>query len=507
MKIQESKTKGLQAKKKYSRYKIVSFRQLFSLLQQGTGLHYGLKSKTWILPALLFSFFSLKAQQPVINLDSLPLSQIIVPIQINLKPVYALAEKNVDVVFTSPNYPEGWVQLDCGTRYKYHFRRSPLIMKTSGTTMDLSFTGFYQITGSTRACVKGIALSPWTTPCNCGFSEGERKVAVNFTSKFSFQPNHQVNVAVTRKEPQPITKCTVCFWGQDVTNQVMNGLKEELDAAKKAIEDSFRIVNTRPYMQAAWNKLNELYAIPGLGYLKLNPKKMHMENIYAKDDLLNINIGITASPMVSFELPSSVPSLVPNLSPAGGKSGFNIFLDAALNYDSLSNVVNGYLQGKRFDFKEAIFNRYIIIDSCRVGGNDKGDLVVYASFSGSHNGEVLFTGKPFYNEQTKSIEVAELDYDLVTKDFLLKTAKWLFNKKIITEMKKYTTFNMNSYYDTASKALDSWINKEWVKGVKSTGKVNELKLTNVKALPEYLYIQTNCAGNLSLRIDELNWSF
>ena len=464
---------------------------------------------TKVLFILFISLYSIgvTAQSPAINIDSLPLSQIIIPIQINLKPIYALAEKNVDVVFTSPNYPEGWVQLDCATRYKYHFRRSPLIMKTSGTTMDLSFTGFYQITGSTRACVKGVALSPWTTPCSCGFTEGERKVAVNFISKFSFQPNHQVNVTVTRKEPQPITKCNVCFWKQDVTNQVMNGLKEELDAAKKAIEDSFRIVNTRPYMQSAWNKLNEVYTIPGLGYLKLNPKKMHMENIYAKDDLLNINIGITASPVVSFELPSGVPSLVPNLSSAGGKNGFNIFLDAALNYDSLSNVVDGYLKGKRFDFKEAIFNRYVIIDSCRVGGNEKGDLVVYASFSGSHNGEVLFTGKPFYNEQTKSIEVSDLDYDLVTKDFLLKTAKWLFNKRIINEMKKYTTFNMNSYYDTASKALDLWINKEWMKGIKSTGKVEELKLTNVKALPEYLYIQTNCAGNLNLRIDELNWSF
>src|SRR5215207_9967667 len=276
--------------------------------------------KLCVVLLLLLSGFSSQAQQPFINVDSLPLSQIVIPIQINLKPIYALAEKNVDTAFTSPNYPNDWIQLDCATRYKYHFRRSPLQMKTSGTTMNLSFTGFYQIIGSSRACVKGISLSPWTTPCSCGFTEGERKVAVNFTSTFSFQPNHQVNVKVNRKEPQPITKCTVCFWGQDVTNQVMNGLKEELDAAKKAIEDSFRVVNTRPYMQAAWNKLNELYAIPGLGFLKLNPKQIHMENISAKDDLLNINIGISASPVISFEQQVPTSSLVPNLTSAGNKT-------------------------------------------------------------------------------------------------------------------------------------------------------------------------------------------
>lgn len=466
-----------------------------------------LKIGNIILLLILFCSYVSEAQKPIINVDSLPFSQIIIPIQINLKPIYALAEKNVDTVFTSPGYPEGWIQLDCATRYKYHFRRSPLLMKTSGTTMNLSFTGLYQIIGSSRACVKGTALSPWTPACSCGFNEGERKVAVNFSSVFSFQPNHQIRVTVNRKEPQALDKCSMCFWGQDVTAQVLNGLKEELDAAKKVIEDSFRIVNTRPYMQAAWTKLNEVFSIPGLGFMKLNPKKIHMENIYAKDDLLNISIGITASPVINFENQAPTTSLVPDLTSAQTKNGFNIFLDAALNYDSLSNVTNGYLKGKRFDFKEAILKKHVIIDSCRVGGNSDGNLIVNVHFSGSHNGSVSFIGKPFYNEQTKSIEVANLDYDLVTKDFLLKTAKWLFNKKIITELKKYTTFNMNSYYDTASKALDTWINKEWAKGIKSSGKVNDLKITNVKALQEYLYIQTNCVGHLSLRVDELNWSF
>ncbi|MGZ3939365.1 MAG: hypothetical protein ACXVLT_11975, partial [Flavisolibacter sp.] len=67
-----------------------------------------------------------------IKIDSLPESQIDIPIQINLRPIYALAEKNVDTVFTSPGYPDGWVQSDCATRYKYHFRRSPLTMSMNG---------------------------------------------------------------------------------------------------------------------------------------------------------------------------------------------------------------------------------------------------------------------------------------------------------------------------------------------------------------------------------------
>ena len=56
------------------------------------------------------------------KLDSLPVSEINVPVQINLKPIFQLAESSVDTVFTSPNYPDDWVQEGCATRYKYSFR-------------------------------------------------------------------------------------------------------------------------------------------------------------------------------------------------------------------------------------------------------------------------------------------------------------------------------------------------------------------------------------------------
>src|SRR5689334_6726664 len=94
------------------------------------------------------------------NLDSLPVSEINVPIQVNLKPIYAMAEKNVDTLFTSPGYPDGWVQSSCDTRYKYIFHRGPLQMSAAGTSMDIAFMGYYKIIGSTRVCVSGTAVSP-----------------------------------------------------------------------------------------------------------------------------------------------------------------------------------------------------------------------------------------------------------------------------------------------------------------------------------------------------------
>ncbi|MBK8698132.1 MAG: hypothetical protein IPN29_00550 [Saprospiraceae bacterium] len=113
--------------------------------------------------------------------------------------------------FTSPGYPEGWVQEACDTRYKYIFRRSKLQMQASGMSLNLGFTGYYKIIGSTRVCANGVVLSPWTPPCRCGFNEPERRVNVSFTNSLTLMTNYKVKLAINRNEPQPIDKCEVCF--------------------------------------------------------------------------------------------------------------------------------------------------------------------------------------------------------------------------------------------------------------------------------------------------------
>ena len=466
-----------------------------------------MRSVIFVLFVLLALTAGAQKTSSNITIDSLPESQIDIPIQINLKPVYALAEKNVDTVFTSPDYPDGWVQSDCATRYKYHFRRSPLKMSMNGNRLDLSFTGFYQIVGSTRVCVSGTVLSPWTPGCRCGFEEPERRVNVAFSSVFRLQPNFILNTTVTRSEPKPLDKCSVCFWGQDITSEVMNGLKEELDASRKTMEDSFSVINLRPYMQQAWNMLNSVYAIPNVGYFSLRPKKLRMENIIARNDQLHISLGISATPVVSFAKPDVPAAAVPNLTTAKNPGGFNVFLEAALQYDSLSNVMNGLLVNKRFDMGEGIFKKHIIVQHTAVSADTSGNLVIRVDFTGSFDGTAYFFGRPVYNAEKKTIEVQDLDYDLSTRNLLLKTAKWLFNKKIVSELKQYTSFDLSQYYDTARTTMNTWLNREWTPGIACTGTVSELKLTAVHALPEHLLIRSNCVGRLSVVVSDINLKF
>ncbi|NOT51440.1 MAG: DUF4403 family protein [Chitinophagaceae bacterium] len=439
------------------------------------------------------------------KLDSLPNSEINIPIQVNLKPIYVMAEKSVDTMFTSPNYPDDWVHNGCDTRYKYVFRRSPLQMKTTGTALSLAFTGFYKIVGSTRLCVNGTVLSPWTPACRCGFEE-ERKVDVSFSNSLSITPDYKLKLNIVRNEPKPLNKCEVCFWGQDITKQVMGGLTTELDAAKKDLDKKYGTVDLKPRFQQVWDQLNKVYNLYGLGWLKINPQRIRVNNIFAKNDSLNIYLGLSAKPIVSFEKPAEQSSWIPGLGSYSRKPGFSIFLDAVLSYDSLSQILNQQLAGKEFVFKKLLIKKRFIIDSCRMYGAGNEKLVIKINFSGTNNGVVYLLGKPVYKTDGRRIEIEDIDFDIKSKNILLGSADWLFDKKITKEISKQAKFELGPYVDTAKASINTQLNQEWIKGIRSYGNISDLKLTGIYPMQQYLIIRSNCIGDLSVKVESINFS-
>lgn len=441
------------------------------------------------------------------KLDSLPDSEINIPIQINLKPVYAMAEKSVDTIFTSPNYPDGWVQDGCDTRFKYVFRRSKLQMNAYGNTLLLGFTGYYKIVGSTRVCVGGTVMSPWTPACRCGFgSEAERRVNVSFTNSLSFQPDFKVKLNFHRNEPQPLDKCEVCFWGQDITKQVMKGLTAELDASKKTLDKTYGTVDLRPRFQQVWNQLNKVYDIYGLGWLKINPQRIKINNIFAANDSLNIFMGLSAKPVISFEKPVEQHSLVPNIGSFSRQSGFNIFLDAVLSYDSLGNILNQQLQGKEFNFKKGFVKKRFVIDTCSIYGGGYEKLIIKIQFSGTNDGVVYLVGRPVYDKDKRRLEVADIDFDIKSKNVLLGSADWLFDKKITKEISEQARFDLGTFIDSAKTSINQELNREWVKGIRSFGNIKNIAIAGIYPMQKHLVIRNNCSGDLSVKVESVDFS-
>ncbi len=470
-----------------------------------------------LIPLVFFAAFlvscshKIRPERPSLSatdfkLDSLPYSEINIPVQINLQPLYALAEKQVDTLFTSPNYPNGWVQSACDTRYKYSFRRGPFKMKAAGTALNLSFTGFYKVIGSSRGCVAGTAVTPWTAPCRCGFDEPERRVNVSFSNSMVLQPDYHLKLSIKRNEPQALDKCEVCFWGQDVTKQVMKGLKDELDTTKAVMERTYGNVDLRPQFQMLWDQLSKAYNVYEMGWLQMNPQRIRINNLYAKDDSLYVNLGLAARPVVSFEKPSTELTKVPNMGELGRQRGFGIFLDATLNYDSLSSLINAQLVNKEFDFNKGPVKKKFVIKDVKLSGAGNEKLIIKIDFAGTDNGTLYLTGKPVYSAETQILEVKNIDFDIYSKDALLKTAEWLFSRRIINEVAKQTRFELATFIDSAKTQINQQLNRELIKGVSSKGKIDDIRLIGIYPLGKALVIRSNCSGELAIKVDSIDFS-
>jgi hypothetical protein len=472
--------------------------------------------RTWLLILVSTSFFiscspKINPDKPSLavtnfKLDSLPDSEINIPVQINLKPIYAMAEGKVDTMYTSDGYPDGWVQGGCDMRYKYVFRRGPLQMKASGTSLNLGFTGYYKIVGSTRVCVAGAAVSPWTPPCRCGFDEPERRVNVSFSNSLSIQPDYKIKLTIKRNEPQALDKCTVCFWGQNITNEVLKGLKTELDAAKAELDKNYGLVDLKPQFQQLWNQLGKNYNILGMGWLQINPQRIRINNLYAKDDSLYVYLGLSARPSISFEKPGDRNVTIPNMGSFSRMQGFSIFLDASLHYDSLSNILNKHLVDKEFDLNKGSIKKKFIIKDCKLYGVNNERLIIRVKFSGTDDGTIYLTGKPVYSKENNTLELKDIDFDIKSKDALLKAAEWLFSKRIINEISKYTRFDLTQYINTAKQSVNIQLNHEWVKGVSSSGNINDIKLIGIYPIDQFLVIRSNCTGNLSVKVESIDFT-
>ncbi len=434
--------------------------------------------------------------------DTLPLSDIDIPVRVNLKALYRILENKVDTVYRSPGWPLSYYQPSCDTRYMYRFRRGRLRMTALGNSMTMEFTGYYQILASTRLCSAGAAYTPWTPACSCGTgSEGARRVNVGFNTRFNLRPNYTIQATVTRLPSVPLDQCTVCFWGQNITGQVINAINAQMDTAGMGIQDTLIHLNLRPQFQQLWQKLWSTYRLYNFGYLQLRPERLRISQLVARNDTLYLSVGISGRPMISLTPLRDTVTPVPDLSDFTPRHGFNIYLDGTLNYDSLAVILNGQLAHQTF----TIDKKKITIEKCYLASLDQQHLGIGVQFSGDQSGTLYLSGIPVLDTAAGILDVSELDFQLNTNNLLMRTASWLFSKKILKELKNYTHFPIKDYLDSVRVKANAQLSQPLVKGIRTEGQLDRLVLMRLTVGPNELGLRCRASGELDLSVDAMGW--
>jgi hypothetical protein len=440
--------------------------------------------------------------------DSIPpASQIDIPITINLKPLYDLAERYVDKEFTSPGWPNDWEYDGCNTRYMYAFRRSPLQITASGNSLDMNFTGFYKVKGSQRGCIAGLGVTPWSPACTCGFSEPERRVNIGFSGSFGVNTNYTLSSNIRSKEPKALDECEVCFFKTNITGIVMSNIKPQLDSARVLVQRQISQFSLRPWFNQLWAQLQKPFPLMGYGYLHINPEavRLNQYNFIPGTQTLRLTAGLTARPLVNFDTTQTRTAL-PLLGPATKAERFAIYTDARLPYDSVNRIINQQFAGTRIEAdKGVVKNKHIIIDRIELMPKGGDQLTVKVDISGSATGTIYLTGKPVYKKEEARLEFQNLEYDIKTRDVLVKTAGWLLNKKITRRLNDAARIELTQYLAQLQTLLSKELNRTLAKGITTTGNINRIVVSDLSPQAGSLFIRLYAEGYLNVNVSELSF--
>ncbi len=434
----------------------------------------------------------------IIN-NTLLQSEIDIPLRMDLRPVYEFANRMIDTLYTSPNYPTEWVMQGCDTRYQYRFVRGPLQFKAVNNLLYVSFSGYYGLRGSTRVCTS-IGNTPWTPACSCGFgTEKPRRIDAGFVIQLKVLPDYKLGVQVNRSNPVPVDKCEVCFFAKDVTQSVVTQLRAELDSSISSFQRQLGTFSLRPYMQIAWDSLQAPYAMQTFGFLDVQPSALRIGQVQLRNDSLYASIGLSARPELK-PVPNSEKKPLPPLTDFVQRSGFRLYVAQSLPYNYLSSIANAQMAGKEFQAGKGLFKKTVRVDSVELLG-DTLNVFLKLYVSKSAKGVFYLQGTPRWQPEKQELVLENLDFHVDSRQWLLRSASWLLDGAITQKLNEYARFNLSEKSTALVQSIASQMNRNIYPGINSKGFISRMSVDKIEAVNDGIFVQGAAEGRLWLDVD------
>lgn len=445
--------------------------------------------------SLLLSCKVIKPEAPVANIESIPVkksisSNINIPVDIDLKPYFKMAEDAVPTQYEGNENP-------CeGLRYYYRFVRSPFKISGYKDLVDLAFEGKYQIKGSYCAkCFNDKCLLPSPT-FSCGFDEPLRGISIAYSSKIKLLPDYHLQSNTKLINAQAIDKCKISFAKIDITENMIKEIKNQLELLGKNVDNQVYSYNLKPLIKNIWDKLWEVENVEGLGYLYLNPNAINISEINLNGSSLSLKLGLTCSPVFSIGYVPSKPMALPDLTNNSMQDGFSVYTDIIADYKDLTNKMNDKLKNYVIEIK----HKKIIINNVNVSGIGNSKISVKVDFKGSQKGSIYFTGTPFLDMSKNTLSIPDLTFELKSKNILMKMANWMLNDRMTEKIKAAAVFDIAPMINQAKIGLQNQLNKNLTDNVQMNGMVNDFNIQYISTNKDNLFIRILSTGHLSIKI-------
>lgn len=462
---------------KFSTINITVFCVIVSLFIQSCG---GIKPSA---PATANQTIEKKALPPIT-------STINIPIKVEMKPLLKLADDAFDKEFKGSDKPCS------GLRYDYKVQRQPLKVTGKGKTLFLDLNMAYGFRGEyCAACIMETCVNP-PIPFSCGWNESLRRVNVKLSSDIDILSNYRIKSVSKFLELNTIDPCAITFANININNVLLDQLKPQLGSFAKMIDQEVAKQDLKPYVLPVWKALQEDIKIDQVGYLRFQPQQLSLGELAMNGSLLTFSIGLKAAPVITPESQSKPVTALPNLSAYQKGNGFEVYTDLAMNYDSLSKQVFSTIQNESFALgKEKIRVTYMKL----FPANEK--LGVEVGFTGTKKGVFYLLGNPEFDSKTGHLKLKNVEYDIATKNVLIKSAKWLLDETIRKKLEEQMDFDMSALVQDTKKSINESLNQKMDYGVQLKGLLTSLDIVGWDINSKNLVVRSKIKGDLQVVIN------
>lgn len=423
-------------------------------------------------------------------------SYINIPVEIDLTSQLNEVEKSLPKQFVGK-------QEQCeGVSFSYKFLREPIGFQLKSNALYYEVDGKFEL--KLNYCPK---CHEWwddkgscTVPriyASCGSGEPMRRVKVAYSTTVSITDSYRFNTNTKLKKFELLDPCEITVFKYDATSLVEKQVREQLESMEKDIDKQIEAVDIRSSLQDVWKQLEDPMNLSGYGLLYLNPKSMALSPVRFETNskMATLHAQLIVQPLISTNEITQQRTALPNQSTYKSGDGFELAISVKASYDSINKLMNQSIKGMDIPFK----NKHIVIDSVHVLGQQNQKLLVEVCFSGSKKGVFFLVGQPEITPE-QHFMMRDIAYDLNSKSVLLKTAKWLFDKRILEEIRKAADYDLNPLLQETKVSINQQLNTTLTQGVFLSGKVDQLSVSNIILGATDFYMMTRVSGNVKLKM-------
>ena len=340
--------------------------------------------------------------------------------------------------------------------------------------------------------------------------EANGDIALNFKTDFSINPDWEMETHTSIENyewlRQPKLKMGALNLPVGFIADIV--LKQSRAVIARSIDEQARQnFNLRQLVSDTWQQMFEPVLIsPEYNtWLLVNPQSIAMTPIVTNQEMLRSTILIESRPRVS--LGSKPVSMTPAPLPLfvlrnaeNVQQDFFIQISTEVPYAEAERLAKSELQGETF--REG--KRSVRVEDIELFGQGT-RLIVNTRLSGSYNGNVYLSGRPFYNERKNTVDVRDLNFTLETRNFLHKSAGWLLKGTLRKQIESNMNFLLDYNLAELKNQLQTQLNEYKVgQNIVLDGNLDELSIRDAFLAADGIKVQVALRGKLNVQVNGLN---